>query len=443
MKDYLYQVLYRLRNSNPIRFVTLGYLIYVLAGFVLLSLPVAQNTAVSALDNLFVATSALSTTGLSPVTVSEVYTFFGQLVILILIQLGGIGYMTFGSFVVLTTKRVLEARAKNIAEAVFSIPKNFKIEEFIISVILFTAVIEIAGAIPLFFIFLKSGAPNPIWQAIFHSVSAFCTAGFGLFPNSFEGFKDDFGLNFVISILSILGALGFIVCVDVWKVIRGKQKRPTFTTRIIVAATFWLLVGGTALIFLTESFGGQYSPESRLLYSFFQAMTALTTVGFNTVTIGTLTRSVIMLLTILMIIGASPSGTGGGLKTTTFSAIFALIKSTMQGSKEVRFGNEVIPDDRVRTAVATLSIYLTTLGIGTYLLLITEPFSFHEVFFESASALGTVGLSMGITASLTSLGKILITLMMFIGRVGPLTFGMALFVKPQLIFDDEVTDLAV
>ena len=443
MKVYLKEVLLHFRNANPIRLVTLGYLGYVTFGAILLCLPISQSFHIPMLDHLFVATSALSTTGLSTVTVSEGYTFFGQLVILILIQLGGIGYMTFGSFVVLTTKRTLEERAKHIAQTVFSVPKNFRIEEFIASVIVFTAVIEIAGAIWLFFIFSNLGVPHPVWQAIFHSVSAFCTAGFGLLPNSFETYKDHFWLNAVISILSILGALGFIVCVDAWRMFRGKQKRATFTTRIILASTFWLLIGGTLLIFLTEPFLTHPAPENRFLYSFFQAMTALTTVGFNTVPIGALSQSVIMLLSILMIIGASPSGTGGGLKTTTFSAIFGLIKSAVQGRKEVSFWGEVIPGDRVKTAVATLSLYLTTLAVGTYLMLITEKFDFHEVFFESASALGTVGLSMGITASLTSFGKIFIILMMFIGRVGPLTFGMALFVKPELIFDDDVTDLAV
>lgn len=443
MKQCLYRILYRFRHSDPIRLVTIGYLIYILVGWALLCLPVSTMASVHPLDNLFTATSAISTTGLSTVSVSETYTFWGQLVILILIQLGGIGYMTFGSFIILSTKRLLEERHKNIMLTVFSIPKDFRIEKFIISVISFTAIIEAAGTAALFPIFLKSGATHPFWQSVFHSVSAFCTAGFSLFPNSFESYKDNLPLNLIISALSVLGAMGFIVCVDAWRLLNGKSKQMTLTSKIIIVATSWLLFLGSALMFLTEPFGGQLPPESRFLYSFFQGMSALTTVGFNTVPIGSLSQSVILILTVLMVIGASPSGTGGGLKTTTFSAIIGLIRSTCRGEKDIKFWGAKVPDDRVKTALATVSFYLATLTLGTYLLSLSDNFPFLEILFESASALGTVGLSMGITASLSAMGKAVIILMMYIGRVGPLTFGMALFVKPELIFDDEKTDLAI
>jgi trk system potassium uptake protein TrkH len=217
----------------------------------------------------------------------------------------------------------------------------------------------------------------------------------------------------------------------------------TFTTRIIVVATFWLLVIGTVACFLTESFGGQVMPDKKILYSFFQIMTALTTVGFNTVPINALSESVILLLTFMMIIGASPSGTGGGLKTTTFSAIIGLVRSTCRGDSEVKFWGRRVPDDRVKTAVATFVFYVLALSAGTYLLTLTDSFPFSKILFESASALGTVGLSMGITSSLTALGKFIIILMMFVGRVSPLSLGVSLFVKSELIFDDDKTDLAV
>jgi len=443
MKDYFNVFLYRLRTANPVRLVVLGYMSYIFIGFILLCFPFMHKNFVHPLDNLFIATSAVSTTGLTTIMVSNDYNFWGQLVILVLIQLGGIGYMTFSSFVILSTKKYLDDRTKNIAQVVFSIPKNFKIEKFILSVIGFSAVVEILGTIGLFFVFLQAGAENPCWNAIFHSVSAFCTAGFSLFPNSFEGLSNNFSLNAIISVLSILGAMGFIVCVDVWRLIRGKEKNVTLTTKVILSITFWLLIIGSVLMFLTEIYGGGVAPENRMMYSFFQAMTALTTVGFNTVTVSTMSKSAIMLICILMIIGASPSGTGGGLKTTTFSAIWGLMKSAIKGDKSVRILGATVPDDRVRTAVATLSFYLSTLLIGTYLLTLTENGAFIDIFFEAASALGTVGLSMGITAALSVLGKLVIILLMYIGRVGPLTFGMAFYVKPELIFDDEKTDLAI
>lgn len=443
MKDYFNTFLYRLRTANPVRLVVMGYMSYIFIGFILLCLPLMHKNYVHTLDNLFIATSAVSTTGLTTVTVCNDYNFWGQLVILALIQLGGIGYMTFSSFVILSTKKYMDDRAKNIAQTVFSIPKNFKIEKFIISVISFSAIVELVGAIGLFFVFSNAGIENPIWKAIFHSVSAFCTAGFSLFPNSFEGLANNFGLNSIIATLSLTGAMGFIVCVDIWRLIRGKVKHITLTTKVILSMTFCLLAIGGILMFLTESYGGGLRPENRILFSFFQSMTALTTVGFNTFTVSAMSKSAIMLICILMIIGASPSGTGGGLKTTTFSAIWGLMKSTVRGDKNVRIWGATVPEDRVRTAVATLSFYISTLVIGTYLLTLTENGTFLDIFFEAASALGTVGLSMGITTALTVLGKLVIILMMYIGRVGPLTFGTALYVKPELIFDNEKSDLAI
>ncbi|MBN1573155.1 MAG: potassium transporter KtrB [Deltaproteobacteria bacterium] len=443
IKDNFYAILYRLRTANPIRLVVFGYLSYIFIGFVLLCMPFMHKIYVNPLDNLFIATSAVSTTGLTTVIVSDDYNFWGQLVILVLIQLGGIGYMTFSSFVILSTKKYLDGRTKNIEQTVFSIPNNFKIEKFVLSVVRFTAVIEILGAIGLFFVFWQKGVVNPLWSAIFHSVSSFCTAGFSLFPNSFEGFANNFYINAIISVLSILGAMGFIVCVDVWRLIKGKQKRVTLTTKVIFTITFWLLLIGSVLMFLTESFGGDITPENRILFSLFQAMTAFTTVGFNTVNISTMSKSAIMLICILMIVGASPSGTGGGLKTTTFSAIWGLMKSAIKGEKDVHIFSEIVPEDRIKTAIATLSFYISTLIIGTYLLTLTENGEFLDIFFEAASALGTVGLSMGITTGLTILGKLIVILMMYIGRVGPLTFGMALYVKPELIFDNERSDLAI
>lgn len=440
---FLYAILYRLRNSSPVRLVTLGYLWYLLAGWGLLCLPFCWQTTIGPLDNLFTAASALSTTGLSTVTVSESYSFFGQLVILILIQLGGIGYMTFGSFIILSSRREIDEPRKSLMRTVFSIPSGFRIEQFIWSVVLFTALFEIVGAAVLYTIFLRVDAPHPVWQAVFHSISSFCTAGFGLYPNSFENFRDNIQLNLIVSALSIAGAMGFIVCVDVWQLLNEKISKVTLTTKIILVVTSALLLAGTALIFFTEPFGGDLTGGSRMLAAFFQAMSALTTVGFNTVPIGSLGQPAIMMLLILMVIGASPSGTGGGLKTTTFTAVLGLVRSACRGEKDVRFWGSLVPDERIRAAVASLAIYLGTLTAGTYFLTITDKVPFLPLLFESASALGTVGLSMGITGSLSVLGKCVLIAMMYIGRVGPLIVGMALSVKPELIFDDEKTDLAV
>lgn len=429
---------------SPVKIVVLGYLFYVIAGYIFLSLPICKRDIVSSIDTLFVATSAMSTTGLVPITVSEKYNFLGQFIIMTLIQLGGIGYMTVGSFVILSAKRTITTRAREISQSVYSLPENFNIESFIVHVISFTFVIELIGAIALYFPFKAAGVENSLWQAIFHSVSAFCTAGFSLFPDGLMGFRNDFWVNVIISVLSILGAIGFIVFVDVWKTMRGYQSKITLTSKIILATTGWMLVIGTILVFLTEEYEQAHDAYQRILYSFFQVTAAMSTAGFNTIDITVLTKSTLMLLIIYMIIGASPSGTGGGMKTTTFSVMIGCIKSGLRGRKEITFWNAVIPDYRVKTAIASLCFYFATYFVGTYLLALTEDKDLLTIAFESASALGTVGLSMNFTSSLSEMGKILITILMFLGRVGPLSFGIALFAsKPILELDSKNHNLAV
>ena len=254
---------------------------------VLLSLPPAQAVAgVSALDHLFIATSAVSTTGLATVSPPGTYSLFGELVILLLIQIGGIGYMTLGSFIVLSRGRKLTQSRQRMLASDFAMPKTFALDEFVKGVIVFTVVAEVVGAALLWALFANAGVPNAAYQAVFHSVSAFCTAGFSLFDTSLEAFAGNVGVNAVVSALALLGAVGFIVAVDAWRVAMGRQKHLTFTSRIILRLTLLLVVGGTALLFLTEQGALTDEPAQRLLQSFFQAMTAMSTVGFNTVPIG-------------------------------------------------------------------------------------------------------------------------------------------------------------
>lgn len=431
-------------SLEPAKLALFGYLSYVLVGWLTLSLPFSQTDAgVSALDNLFIATSAVSTTGLVTVSISQNYSLFGQIAVLILIQLGGIGYMTFGSFVVLSRKSTLTDLRKDIGKTVFSMPESFRIDKFLKSVVSFTLVIEFAGTVALYLAFRNRGIDNCLWSAIFHSVSAFCTAGFSLYDSSFENFSGDFWINVIIAGLSYLGAIGFIVCVDFWRMLRGKIETVTLTSKIILWATAWLTIGGTILIFLGEASIQAKPADERLLAAFFQTMTAMTTVGFNTIGIGSLTKATLLLVIVLMIIGASPSGTGGGLKSTTFSAIVGVMRNAIRGKHDVSFWGKPIPIERVLSAVASLGFYLLTLSLGTYLLQLTEPSGFEKNLFEAASALGTVGLSMGITSSLTNLGKLTIILLMFCGRLGPLTFGMALFFKRGILRKTSDTDLAV
>lgn len=431
------------KGLHPVTAALLGYLSYILTGWLLLSLPLMQENKVAALDNLFTAASAVSTTGLATVSVVGSYSFFGELVILLLIQLGGIGYMTLSSFVILSKKRELSPERLNITNTVFSLPKNFVVDKFIISVIKFTFIFELVGAVFLFFIFKAEGYKSPLWSSIFHSISSFCTAGFSLYDNSFEAFRDNFWLNFIISVLSFGGAVGFIVFVDICRNIKGETAHVTLTSKIILHSTFWLSVIGTIVFFLAEPSVQQLAPDVKLTASFFQVMSALTTVGFNTIPVSSVARASIVLLSIMMIIGASPSGTGGGIKSTTFSAMIGVMKSAIKGDSKVMFWDNEIPHERILTATATLCFYTTFLLFGVYLLELTESFKFEQIVFEAASALGTVGLSMGITGNLTNLGKVIIIFMMFIGRISPLAFGMIFFLKRNTLYCDEEKDMAV
>ena len=416
--------------EDPLRFVVLGYAFYLILGWFALTLPFCRTGApASWLDLLFTATSAVSTTGLTTVSTADTYTWAGEAVILLLIQLGGLGYMTIGSFTVLSLTGKLPPFRERVGSVALSLPAGFQIAAFLRVVVLFTLAIEAAGAGALYPVFVAHGAPDPAWQSVFHSVSAFCTAGFGLFNNSFESFRGDAWLNTVIIALSYLGAIGFIVVSDLWSFVRGRKAWLTLTSKIILLSTLVISVAGTVLFFLDEPSIAGLPAGELWMTALFQVMTASTTVGFNTVPIGALSASSLFLLTVVMIIGASPSGTGGGLKTTSITALWAVMMLVVRRRNQVTFLHREIPDVRVRAAAANVLFYFLTLSVGIYALALVESAPLADQMFECASALGTVGLSRGITPSLTDWGKLIIIALMFLGRVGPLALGMALVSK--------------
>ncbi len=415
------------KSLKPLHSLMYGYVLILLVGFILLSLPIFHLQPVGLLDNLFIATSALSTTGLATVSVTDSYNFGGQLIILLLIQIGGLGYMSMGSFVVLMRKRKLSKSNADLIKYDFSLPEDFSIPAFIKNMVLFTILIEVIGAIVLAIIFAQNGETDVIWKGIFHSISAFCTAGFSLFSNGFEGYIHNFGLNVIISILSIAGALGFIVFTDIYLRVSGQKERITFTSKIILRFTFIGMLMGAAVLFLSDDNIAAMPAEQGLMVAFFQSMAAFTTVGFNTYNIGIITPAPLFFMVLLMMIGASPSGTGGGMKSTTFTALWAQLQSTFKGRTDVIYKKNKIPNHRVRMAISNFFFYMMVICIGIYLLLLVENHDKFEVIFEAVSALGTVGLSVGITSDLSVLGKLFIIVLMFLGRVGPLSFGIVMF----------------
>ncbi len=417
-------------RTSPLRFVVLGYASYIVAGWLLLCLPWSQQAGQAGwLDHLFTATSAVSTTGLVTVSTNGSYSWFGEAVVLLLIQFGGLGYMTISSFIVLAVAGDLSPLRRSVSAVALTLPQGLEIHLFLRTICWFTLLVELAGAAALYPSFAAAGAPQPAWQAVFHSVSAFCTAGFGLFDNSFEDYRDDVWLNLVVTALSYLGAIGFIVIHDVWRSLRSRRVHATLTSKVILWSTFWIGLIGTVLFALDEPSLAGLPPFTRWMAAAFQVMTASTTVGFNTIPIGKVSASSLFLLTVIMIIGASPSGTGGGLKTTTLSAVWAEMLSVVRRRSATTFLGKVIPEVRMRMAVANLVFYLSMLAAGIYILALVDGSPLADQMFECASALGTVGLSRGITGSLSSQGKLTLIALMFIGRIGPVALGMAFF-KP-------------
>ena len=427
----------------PLQLLLYGYGSVLLIGFALLCLPFAEATDVATLDHFFTATSALSTTGLATVGVGQDYTAFGQAVVLVLIQVGGLGYMSLGSFVVLMRKRRLSSAHSELLAYDFSLPEGFQVQRFLRSMIAFTLVTELVGGLLLTYIFYGRGEPMPIWNGFFHSVSAFCTAGFSLFASGFEGYQGHFGLNLVVSALATLGALGFIVAADFASRLGRQRRAITFTSRIILRFTFAGMLLGTAVLFLSDPTIAALPAELGLMTAFFQSMTAFTTVGFNTIPIGSIAAAPLFAVILLMIVGASPSGTGGGMKSTTFTALWAQLKSTLAGETEVRYMGRIVPSHRVRAAVSNFFFYVLVVLGGIYALLLVQDEDPYLVIFEAVSALGTVGLSMGLTGDLTPVGKVLVCVLMFLGRVGPLSAGLVLFGRDAAGVEAVEEDLAI
>lgn len=425
--SFVARLLHWPESIPPVRWLVFGYATYILLGALLLWSPLCTDVpGVPLLDHLFTAASAVSTTGLVTVATGETYSFWGEAVVALLIQFGGLGYMTVTSFTVLAVSGDLSTFRHRVAKHTLSLPEGFQIGEFLRMVVLFTVVIETVGAAALYPVFVSHGSAQPVWDSLFHSISAFCTAGFGLYSNSFEGFRDDAALNAIISVLSLLGATGFIVLHDLYKSLTLRRPQVTLTTRIILWSTFWIITAGTFLFGLTEPAVSGLPWHQRWMAALFQVMTASTTVGFNTVPIGSLAGSSIVLLSVAMVIGASPSGTGGGLKTTTVTALWAELQSLLQGRTETTFFGRTVPEPRMRLAVSNAVFYALTLATGVFLLTLCDASPLPDQVFECASALGTVGLSRGITGQLTVPAKLLITSLMFIGRIGPLVLGVAL-----------------
>lgn len=421
---------------SPYILILLSFAIMMFLGALLLCLPLAQISGKSGnfLENLFTATSALCVTGLVVNDISITYTIFGKIVILILIQLGGLGVLTVSSMVILSISRKMGYYTKKIVSEDINYNILTEIPRYLKNVSIVVFGIEFVGAVLLFFEFSKK---LPFIQAvgysIFHSVSAFCNAGFALFSNNMENYTGNILINFVITSLIILGGLGFAAILDVYNVIKKTRRKLSTSTHLAIAMTIFLICFGAIMTFILEYSNkgtiGNLSLHDKLLSSYFQSVT-LRTAGFQTVDLATLTTPTIIIYLFLMFIGASPGSTGGGLKTTTLGILLLGVMNAITGREDIEYRKRRLSWQIFNKACAILMLSLFYLFVMIIIMSIFDSSKgFLPLLFELISAFGTVGLSMGVTAKLSIISKLIIILTMYIGRVGPLTIMYALSKK--------------
>jgi trk system potassium uptake protein TrkH len=422
-----------------------GYFVLILICFLLLLIPFCQNAQLSIVDHLFFAVSVVSTTGLVPADFASSYSLLGQVVCLFFIQLGGIGYMALSSFIILKERKRLPSISARLLRLEFNLPERYPLISFIYSVFVFTILIETVGAVILSNEFRSLGVDDYIWQGVFHSISAFCTAGFSLHSDSMVSFNGNQVINTTIMILSLFGSIGFIVLLDLWLKLIRKRKTITLTSKIILISTFAIWMIGAVFIFFSDREFIAMRGEGFMLAAF-QSISAHTTAGFNNYDIGAISYGGVLIMIVLMIIGASPAGTGGGVKTTSIFALFAVLYSVLRRRAHITFFKSEIQASNVYLAISSGIFYFLILFMGVWALLLVDghTFAFEDLIFEASSALSTVGISRGITGDLSDASKLIISFLMFIGRLGVLTFGFALISRAPLLREkSKVEDIAI
>ncbi|MDO8734735.1 MAG: TrkH family potassium uptake protein, partial [Elusimicrobiota bacterium] len=378
---------------SPQQILVFGFAGVILIGSVILSLPVSAATlqSVNFVDAFFTATSAVCVTGLIVVNTATQWSLFGKIIILLLIQIGGLGYMTLATlFVIMLGKQISLKDRLTFAEGIQTF-SFVEIKKFIVYVVKITLLIEFAGALILSIKWIPEfGIVKGFGHSIFHSVSAFCNAGFSTFGQNLMNYVGSIPINLGITSLIILGGIGYIVISDVYSY--KKTKRLLLHTKVAIFTTAVLIISGTVLIFLLEknnpSTLGLLTLKNKLLSAYFQSVSPRTA-GFNTIDISALTASVLFLIIGLMFIGASPSGTGGGIKTTTFATIFASIKATLKGRKNVSIFKRRIGTEIVQKSFILGCLAVTFISVITFLILIIEGKDFIRTLFEVVSAFAT------------------------------------------------------
>lgn len=427
-------------NISAAQWVLLTWTGTILIGALLLMLPVSAvpENPVGFVDALFVSASAVSTTGLTTISLQDQFSYFGNIIILILFQIGGVGFMAMSSALMMITGRNFAIKEKVVIQDVMDVTDMNELFGMVMDIVRYTFAIEFIGTGLLTYGFIQEGFEigEALWLGFFHSISAFCTAGFSLFNTNMEAFTTNSIISWTCSLLAILGGLGFMVMKESLKVLQGKMKFVMISmhSKVILATSFLMYTIGTLVIFFGEFLHSldSYSLYDKFHIAFFQFTAAMSTSGFNTVPINSMHSYSLFFIMLSMFIGCSPGSTGGGIKITTFAILIQSVRTTLTGKDEVEFFERSLPSSVVVKATALTIISLTIVAFSIFLMMFIEPkIGFQELSYEVMSAFGTVGLSMGITSSLSILGKICITAVMFVGRIGPLTLVLALAEKRE------------
>lgn len=426
------------------RTICLGFLALITVGTILLMMPfsLTSGTWNNLIVALFTATSSVCVTGLAVVDTGTYFSFWGQLFIILLVQVGGLGYMTTTTFLILLLGRRFDLRHKVAIQQALDRPGMQGSAQVIRSIISMTLIFEITGIFLLMPVFVPDyGFERGLWLAIFHSINSWNNAGFSLFKDNLIGYQSSVLLNLVVSGLIIFGGIGYQVILEMYLWLRDRlQRKPgrivfSLDFKVGTSTTLVLLITGMVAFFFIEQRNpgtfGSLSLGNKLLAAWFQSVVPRTA-GFNTIDIGKMTTAGLFLTIALMFIGASPGGTGGGIKTTTLRVLTSCTKAILQGKEEVLLYQRQVAIPLILKAVGVLLGSVATVIGSTILITLTDPeFDFIQILFEVVSAFATVGLSTGITANVSALAKLILIATMYIGRVGVLLLMSALLGDPR------------
>jgi len=426
------------KHLPPARIFILSFAGVILLGAFALWFPFsASKNPLTFIDALFMSTSGVCVTGLATVDIGKDLSLIGQIITLVLFQIGGLGIITFSVFLFGIMGRGISFKEREIIQSVFMHTPRRDFLVILKSVLLFTLIIETVGTLLLFIRFSRDFSwGQALYTSVYHAVSAFNNCGYSLFSDSLMGYQGDWIVNLTIMGLLILGGIGFVVLHELMAKWKGSQKRLSVHTKIVLITTGFLIVSGALLLYLFEQneILKDLDPATRILVCFFQSVSPRTC-GFNTVDLALLTNGAILLIMILMFIGASPGSTGGGIKTTSAALLFLMIWNRFKGHDEVNVFNRTIPKEILTRTISIIIASVFSVSLITSVLLLAgganlPPLEsrhfFVEYLFETISAFGTVGLSMNVTPKLNEIQKIAVIIMMFAGRVGPLTLAFSL-----------------